>query len=356
MGGIEQVIHQLALDCSQHGVKSDVLSLSRNGNDTTLVTPNYNLHRARLDFEIASTGFSIAAFRKFAELASHVDVVHYHFPWPFMDLVHFATRIDKPTVVTYHSDILRQKLLLKLYQPLKNRFLRQVDRIVATSPNYFATSDVLKRYTDKVRVIPIGLNKAAYPSPSQARLDKWKNRLGSRFFLFVGVLRYYKGLHILLQATQGLPYPIAIVGAGPIERELKTQAQRYSLHNVHFLGHIDEEDKVALLSTCYCMVFPSHLRTEAFGVALLEGAMYGKPMISSQIGTGTSFINIANETGVVVPPSDPLALREAMCYLWEHPELAATFGQHAEDRYWSHFTANRMASSYTELYKDLLKV
>jgi rhamnosyl/mannosyltransferase len=105
---------------------------------------------------------------------------------------------------------------------------------------------------------------------------------------------------------------------------------------------------------CYSMVFPSHLRSEAFGISLLEGAMYGKPMISSEIGTGTTFINIADETGLVVPPSDPVALRQAMRFLWEQPEVAAEMGRRAEERYWQHFTADRMVKSYVELYQAVV--
>jgi rhamnosyl/mannosyltransferase len=286
-------------------------------------------------------------------LAKKADVIHYHFPWPFMDVVHFATMVKKPTVVTYHSDIIRQKHLLKLYRPLKWKFLGDMSRIVATSPNYLATSDVLAKYKHKVSVIPIGLDKTTYPEPSAEKLAYWRDRLGPKFFLFVGVIRYYKGLHILMEAAQGTDYPIVIVGAGPIEEELKAQAAQLGLRNIHFLGHLPDEDKVALLTLCYGVLFPSHLRSEAFGISLLEGAMYGKPMISSEIGTGTTFINIADETGLVVPPSDPLAMRQAMQYLWEHPEQAAEMGRRAEARYWEHFTADQMVAEYVKLYREL---
>ena len=314
----------------------------------------YWTHRAHLDFQLASTGFSLSVIRQFSRLAKKADVIHYHFPWPFMDVVHFVTGVKKPTIVTYHSDIIRQKELLFIYRPLMNRFLGSVDRIVATSPNYRATSQVMVRYSDKTSVIPIGLDKATYPKPSQDRMKYWSERLGGKFFLFIGVIRYYKGLHILLSASKGTDYPIVIVGAGPIEQQLKIEVTRLGLERVHFLGFLPDEDKVALLTLCYSVVFPSHLRSEAFGISLLEGAMYGKPLISSEIGTGTTFINIANETGLVVPPSDPIALREAMQYLWQHPEQAAIMGKKAQERYWRLFTAERMVNSYVDLYKELM--
>lgn len=352
-GGIEQVINQIGIGAVRQGFRTDVLSLTREMVPRTVEVNGYHVHRARLDLEIASTGFSTSAFLRFSQLAKKADVIHYHFPWPFMDVVHFATRIKKPTIVTYHSDITRQKSLLRLYRPLQNRFLGDVDCIVATSPNYLATSPVLARYREKVRVIPIGLGKSTYPRPDPEKLTKWRSLLGPRFFLFVGVLRYYKGLHILLEAAKGTNFPIVIVGAGPTEDELKAQAKILALNNVHFFGHLPELDKVALLELSSAVVFPSHLRSEAFGISLLEGAMYGKPMISSEIGTGTTYINIKGETGLVVPPSDPAALRQAMQYLWDNEDEARALGQRAEQRYWKHFTAEKMVDGYANLYRQL---
>lgn len=355
MGGIEQVIDQVARGTAKLGVTTDVLSLSRQPVGQPVDMDGYQLHRAKLDFELASTGFSASVLPIFRRLADQVDLIHYHFPWPFMDLVHFMARPRKPTLVTYHSDIIRQKHLLKLYRPLERRFLADMHHIVATSPNYVATSDVLDRYRDKVSIIPIGLEKANYPQPCAERARFWRNRFGPKFFLFVGVIRYYKGLHILLEAAQETGFPIAIVGAGPIELELKAQANRLGLTNIHFLGYLPDEDKVALLQMSYAIVFPSHLRSEAFGISLLEGAMYGKPMISSEIGTGTTFINVDRETGLVVPPDDTKALRVAMQQLWGNEAEAARMGARAEQRYWQLFTAQMMAERYMTLYRDLTR-
>jgi glycosyltransferase involved in cell wall biosynthesis len=328
VGGVEQVIRQLCVGTGRLGVHNEVLTLTRDKVPSDVVFEGHLVHRVGLDFELASNGVSFAAIRKLA-------------------------RVKKPSVVTYHSDIVRQKKLLRLYQPLKRRFLRSVDTIVATSPNYLASSAVLARYRDKTRTITYGLDKSIYPKPAPALLEQWRAACGERFFLFVGVLRYYKGLHILLDAVANSDYPVVIVGAGPIEMELKAHAQRLGLTHVKFLGALGEDDKVALLELCYAMVFPSHLRSEAFGISLLEGAMFGKPMISSEIGTGTTYINVDGDTGLVVPPSDPQAFGDAMRRLWDDPAMAAQMGRRAEARYWELFTAEKMAASYAGLYAEL---
>ena len=353
-GGIEQVISQIALSSASLGVETEILALSSTMAERSIKMDNYYVHRCQTNFEIASTPFSASAFLRFKQLAKEADIIHYHFPYPFADLLHFVTQVNKPTVLTYHSDIVKQKRLLKLYQPLMNRFLGSVDRIVSTSPNYLKSSKVLARFKDKVSVLPIGLDKSTYPTLSKDRLEYYQKKFGDKFFLFVGVMRYYKGLHILIEAVRNSDYPIVVVGAGPIEKELKDQVESLGINNIYFVGFVSDEDKVALFTLSYAVLFPSHLRSEAFGISLLESAMYGKPLISSEIGTGTTYINIDGETGMVVPPSDPGALREAMDYLWNNPRAAKKMGERAEKRYWDLFTADKMAKSYVDLYQSLL--
>ncbi len=354
MGGIEQVIFQIAEGTQAHGIEPEVLYLSARGAARNEPVANHLTHRAKLDLHVASTGFSLSAFKDFAELARKADIVHFHFPWPYMDLVHFATRLNKPTVVSYHSDIVKQKWLLKLYQPLMNRFFSSVDRVVASSPNYAAHSPVLTQFKDKVSIIPYGLDRSTYPKASAEKLAYWRQRLGERFFLFVGALRYYKGLDYLLEAARISGLPVVIMGGGFLEQQLRQQASDAGLSQVQFLGGLPDEDKVALLELCYAFTFPSHLRSESFGISLLEAAMYGKPLISCEMGSGTTFINLADQTGLVVPPRDAPALAQAMQRLWDDPAQAQAMGAAAQQRFEHVFTASAMANAYAELYRGLL--
>lgn len=356
MGGIEQTIFQLCEACRPYGVTSSVLTLSAEPSPRPIRIGNHQVYQAKLDANLASTGLSRQVFGRFRELAREHDVVHYHFPWPLMDLLHLHARHDKPSVLSYHSDIVRQRVLLQFYRPLMHQFLGSVDRIVTASPNYLATSDVLARYRDKTDVIPYGLDRSGYAPANHERMAHWQQRFPQGFFLFVGVMRYYKGLHILLEACRDTDYPVVIVGAGPMEAQLREQAHRLRLDNVHVLGPLPDAEKNVLLQLSRVIVFPSHLRSEAFGISLLEGAMFGKPMISSEIGTGTSYINISGQTGLVVPPSDAAALKAAMQQLWHDQELAENLGRAAAERYRQLFTAERMGEQFNSLYRNLTRV
>ncbi len=353
-GGVEQVIDQIALGTGALGVENAFLTLSNKPSKHPTPFHGYKLFTAKRNFKLASNDFSWQSIELFKELAAKADLIHYHFPWPFADLIHQLVAPKKPTVLTYHSDIIRQKLLLRLYRPLKQKFLNSVDHIVATSPNYLQTSNVLQAFANKTSVIPIGLDILTYPKSDLNRINYYKEYFGERFFLFIGAFRYYKGLKFLTEAARETSHPIVIAGSGPIEDELKAYAQRYQLKNIFFIGQVSEENKCALLEACYAVIFPSNLRSEAFGVSLLEGAMFSKPLISCEIGTGTTYINIDQLTGLVVPPSDTVALTNAINWLWDHPEQAAQMGKKAHAHYKNLFTAEKMAQSYYELYRKLL--
>lgn len=353
-GGVQQVIYQLAEGTAKRGVKSEVLYLSQSEERYALPMGEHIIHSSRLNFELASTGFSWEVIFRFRQLAKQADIIHYHFPWPFMDVVHFLSGVKKPVVVSYHSDIIKQKYLLQFYKPLMHFFLRKADAIIAASPAYIEHSSVLRRYKNKTHVITYGLDESSYPIPNDNILQSWHRKLPKKFFLFVGALRYYKGLHFLLQAAKRTGFPVVIVGADGVEQELRQQAHDLGLNNVVFTGALPDTDKVALLQLCTAFVFPSYLTSEAFGISLLEAAMYGKPMISCEIGTGTTYINIDNVTGLVVPPADPDALAFAMERLWGSSALCENLGKVARMRFEEHFTSQKMANNYFDLYNSIL--
>lgn len=357
-GGVEEVIRQICLNSRVYGIESRIFTVSAHPQPKVVNSIEGDIVRAKRNFEIASTGFSLEAFSDFKRQAQWADIIHYHFPWPFADLLHSTLAKGKKTVVTYHSDIVRQQALNWFYRPLMQRFLGSVDRIVATSPNYLGSSEVLPRYQDKVEVIPIGLSEDSFPKLEAdfACLQQIANQYGTGYFFFVGILRYYKGLHLLLEAMRELPFKLIVAGTGPAEAELHQQAQQLGLDNVEFVGFVSDEKKAALMHHARAVILPSHLRSEAFGVTLLEAAMSGKAMISTELGTGTSYINLHGQTGLVVEPGSAKSLRDAMERLSTDEALCSKFAEQARLRYESLFTGHKMGEAYGRLYASLCQV
>lgn len=355
-GGLQQAIRQIAAGCQALGVESRVLTLSPTPVPQDVARPEALVRRARSYIAPASCDLGgPEAFRLYAENARWADIVHLHYPWPFADVLNLLYRQDKPMVMTYHSDIIKQKVLGKLYHPLMRYTLSRMDAVVATSPRYAQTSTVLTRYVPPERLHAIPLCMADTATDREFATDDTDllarlSLIGQPYVLALGVLRYYKGLHVLIQAAQAIQCRIVIAGSGPEERRLRAQVAALGATNVVFAGQVDEIEKHTLLRHCTALVLPSHLRSEAYGMVLLEAAMHGKPQVSCEIGTGTSWVNQNGLTGIVVPPEEPAALAGAINRLLEQPALAQAMGQNARVRYLNEFTPATMARAYRNLY------
>ncbi|MFH1814190.1 MAG: glycosyltransferase [Pseudomonadota bacterium] len=357
-GGLQEAIRQIARATAVHGVESRVFTLSPHPDPAQLDLPDATVMRARSWAAPASCDIGgIGAFRLFADLTRWADIIHYHFPWPFADLLHLGVRPTIPAVMTYHSDVVRQRLLSAAYAPLRNRMLRAMSRVIATSPAYARSSPILSALSlrDKVAVIPLGIDPKSYPEASGTVLPRLGLAESEPFFLFIGVLRYYKGLHTLIEAARHVDTKIVIAGSGPELDRLKALAAEHRTTNVVFAHQVTGPEKVALLERCTALVLPSHLRSEAFGMVLVEAAMFGKPSISCEIGTGTSYVNLHGETGLVVSPEDPTALARAMQQLTADRSMTNAFGAAARERFSNHFSGDVMGKSYASLYREVTK-
>lgn len=352
-GGIERTIHGIAEGLKDEGVETTVLTLSQSPSHAVLDQDGIKVVQLKQNFQFASTGVSFSAVRQLRNLAEQHDVVHYHSPWPFMDFTHFLARHSRPTLLTYHADPIGNSLLVTGYRPLLKQYLKSVDRIVATSPHYLKSSAFLRGVHEKVSIVPIGLPNQAGEEPDPTLVQKLKDEHGENFFLFVGVLRHYKGLEHLLEAARHTNAKILIAGDGKRRGVYEKRCAEQKLDNVKFLGHIDEAEKKALLSLCLAFVFPSHTRAEAFGVSLVEASRAGKAMITCDLGTGTSFVNQDGETGLVVEPSNPRALANAINRFVADPGLAIQAGNQARLRYEEFLTQEKMAGSYLSIYRGL---
>jgi rhamnosyl/mannosyltransferase len=356
-GGLQEAIRQICLSTTDRGISNTIFTLSPNPNPIELIRPEARVVRSRSWMAPASCDIGAAtAFSTYSKLANESDALHYFFPWPFADVLHTTVQPDKPAVLTYISDIVRQQFLGSLYQPLMWKTLKKMQIIIANCPAYANTSPVLTHPSirDKVRVIPLGIDENSYP---MAEDESILGRLGitseEPFFLFIGVLRYYKGIPNLIRAAKTVDSKIIIAGSGPESEKLNKLADDLKANNIIFTGQVADAEKVTLLKHCKAVILPSHLRSEAFGMVLIEASMMGKPMISCEIGTGTSFVNSHEETGFVVLPENPAQLAQAMQTLLMEKDLASKMGISARIRYEKLFSGKALGQAYSAIYQEL---
>ncbi len=294
------------------------------------------------------------------------DILHFHMPNPTAELAYLLARPPRGrVVVTYHSDIVRQRLTGALYRPLQRRFLEKARVIMPTSRAYLNSSVTLAQHRARCRVVPLGvrLDELDETDASRAFATEIRQRAAGRCALvFIGLLRYYKGLPFLLHALAGLPSSstcLFLAGTSPQGREherrqLEQLVGELGLQDrVMFLGALTDAQAVGLRRAGDVFCLPSHLRSEAFGLTQVEAMACGMPVVSTRL-PGVADVNRDGETGRIAEPGDVESLRQALAALIENPDIRKQMGHAAEERARRFFSIERMARMVAQIYDDVL--
>jgi glycosyltransferase involved in cell wall biosynthesis len=284
------------------------------------------------------------------------DILHFHLPNPTAVVSYLIRRPSGKVVVTWHSDIIRQKKFLIVYKHFLYRFLDMVDVIIGTSQRYIDTSPHLERYPDKCVAIPLGIVASEFDRTPRIDREsrKIREQFGDRIVLFVGLLRYYKGVQYLIKAMQNVDGCLLIVGTGPMDEELKNLTNELKLNEkVHFIGAIDDDMKLDYLHACQVFCLPSILRSEGFGLSQLEAFACGKPIVSTNLDTGVPYVNLHGVTGTIVEPYDVNALTSALNRLLDDPDLCKRYGEEGRKRVQTEFSSDRIVQLTKGVYERL---
>ena len=358
MGGIESVAWELTEGLNRAGVMTDVLcSHQRPYTVHEQAATGYAVTRAASWGMLLSTSMAPAMVRLLRRAGRDYDLLHLHMPDPMAALALWAARLDLPVVVHWHSDVIRQRMALKFYEPLQRWLLQHARAIVATSPTYAAWSQPLQAWRPKIAVIPIGMsdNHSAACSIQAAAI---RQRYRGRQIVFsLGRMAYYKGFDILIDAAAALPESSAVLIGGDgelLDHYRSLVARRGLAGKVHLLGHINDDELPSYFEACDIFCMPSTVRAEAYGVAMVEAMVMGRPIVATDIaGSGVPWVNVDGQTGYNVPVRDAAALAQALSGLLDNPGLRAALGAAARQRYLSEFNAALMTKRTIDLYQRL---
>ena len=222
-----------------------------------------------------------------------IDITHLHAPYPIGELAHLFGGRSRATVITYHSDIVRQRWLGRLYRPFQRLVLQHADCILASSHQLLHSSGPLQAVAEKCRMVPLGIDPRPFQHVDPACTAGIRSQLQESFqefcqevcekplILFVGRLRYYKGLDVLIDAMADVPGCLAIIGSGPMQAAWRTRAERSpAAARIHFQGEVSEQELAAYYAAADVLVLPSTQRAETFGLVQLE-AMAAVACLSS---------------------------------------------------------------------------
>jgi len=284
---------------------------------------------------------------------ARADIVHIHWPNPTAVLAYLLSRHRGHLIFTYHSDIIRQRLLRKPFWPILRHALKRARAIIAASPNYVETSPVLQKFRERCRVIPFGIPLAQFEEVDQLEVARIRRRYGPRIVLAVGRLVYYKGFRYLVRAMREVDAHLIIVGSGPLLDDLRREAQALGVNNrVTILT--DVERVAPFYHAADVFALPSIARSEAFGIVQLEAMACRKPVVNTRLDSGVTFASPDGVSGLTVPPKDARALGQAINLLLDDEALRARYGQAGRLRVEREFDLKVMTERTLELYREVM--
>ncbi len=356
MGGIENHLRLLAEGLAARGHAVTVLVSGVARRTDVAEEGGVRVIRAGRLATLASTPLSPALPR----LLTHTqpDIIHLHHPFPPGDLALLLAARRAPLVVTYHSDIVRQRRLARALAPLFRRTLRHAARIIASSPAYIRSSPLLAPLASRCRVVPFGVPLERFGTADPQQVAALRTRLPGPLVLFVGRLRYYKGADRLVRAMAHVPARAVFVGGDASVRraDLEALATRLGIEErVHFVGEQPEDSLRAWYHAADVFALPAVERSEAFGIVQVEAQAAGLPVVTTEVGTGTSYVTLHGRTGFVVPPDDVPALARALRVLIANPDLAQALGAAGRARAAREFSLERMLDRIEDVYSEALE-
>jgi len=358
LGGIENHIRVLAEGQARRGHDVTVLAANRGWRTSIDMVGGVRVVLVPRLGTIASTPICPSLLRWLPRLEA--DITHLHFPHPPGEVAHLLMGRTAGMVITYHADIVRQRYLLRLYEPLLGRVLKRANRILVTSPAYVDSSRYLRAVRDSCVVVPIGIDVERFRErggePRASLRARWGLAPDRPVAVFVGRLRYYKGLGYLLRALPLVPdLHLLLVGGGPLSESTRALAEALGVASrVVFTGDVADSDLPACYACGDLFVLPSHTRAEAFGTSIVEAMAAGLPVISTEIQTGTSWVNQDGVTGLVIPPCDSGAIAAAMAALIADPARREAMGRAGRARARQTFEASAMVEAVEGVYREVL--
>lgn len=356
-GGMERMMYDIVHGFSSSGYRCDLLCAASDGaSDIYTLNDNGKIMCTPTWFTMAATKITPAMIWKLRKICNEYDILHIHHPDPMANLALLTSGFKGKVVLHWHSDILKQKNLLKVYKPLQDWMIKRADLVIGTSPVYLNESPHLTAALDKMACLPIGVQQV---EPEMSRVKTIRDKYeGKKLIFTVGRLVGYKGHKYLIDSAKYLPedYVILIGGSGPLFEEMQKQIEDEKLtHKVILLGRLSDEALADYYGACDLFCLSSIWKTEAFGMVQIEAMSCSKPVVATEIpGSGVAWVNKHGYSGLNVSPEDSVAMAEAIKYILSDDQIYQTFSSNAKARYEEHFTKPLFLERCRDIYERVL--
>lgn len=360
IGGVETIIKQYSEVLEKEGYDVEVLTVhhERNFKTSTEEMSGIKVTRCSSLGTFFSLPLSFSFFYHLFRMRNSFDIVHIHEPFPLATLAAYILPSRVKILVTWHSDIVRQKIVAPFIIPLQKKLLRRAQFITTTNQTLATNSSVVSHFLEKHHIVPASISKEEYKE-GQSGSNRLANlKLPKKYALFLGRFSGYKGLSVLAGAIDTHPElrNIPLVLAGTRDNDMQSVEKLKTFPQTIVIEGITDTEKKWLFEHAYMFLFPSISPNETFGITQIESLIYGVPVINTNLPTGVPHVSIHGETGYTVEPKDIEGLARAMDDLWNMPtESYKAMSEKAKHRALAEYEDAKMKNELLSLYSQITK-
>ena len=359
LGGIEEGIIQLNSNSKKYNVQNDILCTSKK--NSFFKFENMNIIQCKESFSISNNVFSYQFMNVFKKICENYDIIHIHYPYPFADFtvlknLKHLKNLDSKIILTYHSDIIKQKFLKKIYlYYFKKFFSKHVLVVNVSSELYFKESEVKKTFNSdqKFYIQILGLKDI-----SSYNWDEFDNVKLKKFFqsnkkvsFFMARDRHYKGfnkLYNLLEKNKDKAFVIC-------SKNKKIKEYSKNKNNIFYMESANMFEKNFIIKNSILNIFTSDNKAESFGIILLESQMFGVPSIVYNLNTGVNSIIKDGYNGYSANLNDEEEYNIKFQKLYSDDDLRENFSKNSKLNYKERFSLKNFDNYYDFILKELIK-
>ena len=365
-GGVAEVTFQLALALNKRGHEIKIFTTSIDNKEEVQRYENITLYRYPKTFRLKQTDISLGLF--FKPLRHDVDIVHIQRGSPPGAIAgYFYSKINRKSfVLSYHDDPesinggIIKKVAITIFGLILNGMLEDAKIISSLSSEFMNKSKFLKKYKNKIKIIPNGINLDEYDIFESINKAKYREYLSlpkdKKLILYVGTLTQKKSPDTLLKAMIGVIKMVPnsnliFVGDGIMRAKLEDMSTKLELDNVViFKGFVKEEEKRMLYKSADIFVQPS--LSEGFPMVLLESCASGLPVIVSDL---EAFKIVVKDgyNGYFTRKGDEKDLTEKITYLLKNDDKRIIMGENARNMV-KNFCWDTIANDTCTIYETIL--
>jgi glycosyltransferase involved in cell wall biosynthesis len=339
-GGVPYIIQNI-LSIPDTNVNNEVFVTSEKINDN-----KSSIHYAHSYGTIFSMPISPMYMIKALKLIRKFDILFAHTPFPYANIILLMAGNHKRKVIFWHADIIKNKLLKLLINPIINLSIKKADAIIIGHEKIIETNTYLEKNSQKCYILPFPVDVEKYKANQHEK--------EANLIIACGRLVRYKGFSCLIEAMKDVNAILHIIGDGPEKDKLENKIRKLNIqHKVKIISNLSDDEKINYFKKASIFVFSSITEQEAYGIVQLEAMASGCAIINTNIKTAVPLIARNNYESITIEPNNATQLKDAINLLLKDTDLRLKLANAGYKRVKENFSTQIFNTKFIEIINQI---